>query len=55
MAMQLQSRPEVSRPMHVRPSVRFNVRPALAALGLVPRGDLLPDLSGWRSRRRRHA
>ncbi|HEX2188180.1 MAG TPA: hypothetical protein VHG51_04745 [Longimicrobiaceae bacterium] len=43
------SRPEASRDETIGPG---SLHAILAALGLLPRGDLLPALSGWRGRRR---
>lgn len=39
----------------VRPSFRIRLRPFLAALGMAPSEDLLPELSQWRRRQVRAA
>ena len=39
-----------SREMPARSGLRTKLNPLLAGLGLVPRGALLPELSGWRRR-----
>ncbi|MBV9774126.1 MAG: hypothetical protein JO040_09270 [Gemmatimonadetes bacterium] len=40
---------------HVRPGFRISLKPFLAALGMAPSEDLLPELSQWRRRRVRAA